>query len=413
MQKVISKKSRLQAFIVVVALLMFSACEKKASDITSDSVKKAEAKQIVLSSITNKKKNATEHGIDKLNGLIKGLDFEELKIEKDTDTSSIIVVPAKVRFETLSKINNLIKYYLIIKVVNGGVNSENILAYKPENQSEGKLDISDLKLALKRKSNAKNGVYIFMNYTGSYLYSLNYENNQLQKLAFPTKKSNQALASRTENGTVCVDWYHVTYYYDENGYFLYKNEEYLYQTCYACGEITPWGQAMTCDYLSDDTGGGGGIICDISCVDNFVNSYANVAISNNDVSIETGTINALEKYKNPKWEILVGNGWRLYSQELGKIKLVNVSENKWVWTELTHSGITFIGVQPPQTTVTHSQGVGTPSFVPGAPNVLVAGMEVDVDVTFTPECKNCTRASDFLRPVTNNYKSYKFWNAKP
>lgn len=412
-QKVISKKNKLQTYIFIAALLLLSSCKKNASDITSDSAKKTEAKQIILSSIASKKKIATEQGKEKLNNLIKGLDFEALKIEKETDTSSIIVVPAKIRFETLAKINNSLSYYLIIKVVKGNVGSENIVAFKPENAEPKNLASNNLKIALNRKNNAENGVYIFMNYTGSYLYSLTYESSQLQTVAFPLKKSDNIAALRTENGTVCVDWYHVTYYYDENGYFLYKNEEYLYQTCYACGEITPWGQAMTCDYLNDDTGGGGGIICDISCVDNFVNSYSNATISNSDVSIETVTINALEKYKNPKWEILRGNGWKLYSQELGKIKLVNVSDNKWVWTELTHSGISFIGVQPPGTTITHSQGVGTPSFVPGAPNVLVAGMELDFDVTYTPECKDCTRASEFLRPVSRNYKSNKLWNANP
>ncbi len=258
-QKVIFKRNGLQTYIFMAALLLLSSCKKNASDITSDSAKKTEAKQIILSSIASKKKIATEQGKEKLNNLIKGLDFEALKIEKETDTSSIIVVPAKIRFETLAKINNSLSYYLIIKVVKGYVGSENIVAFKPENAEPKNLASNNLKIALNRKSNAENGVYIFMNYTGSYLYSLTYENSQLHTVAFPLKKSDNIAALRTENGTVCVDWYHVTYYYDENGYFLYKNEEYLYQTCYSCGEITPWGQALECDYLNDDTGGGSGV----------------------------------------------------------------------------------------------------------------------------------------------------------
>lgn len=332
-QKVISKK-KLQTYIFMAALLLLSSCKKNASDITSDSAKKTEAKQIILSSIASKKKIATEQGKEKLNNLIKGLDFEALKIEKETDTSSIIVVPAKIRFETLAKINNSLSYYLIIKVVKGNVGSENIVAFKPENAEPKNLASNNLKIALNRKNNAENGLYIFMNYTGTYLYSLTYESSQLQTVAFPFKKHDNSVALRTETETVCVDWYHVTYYYDDNGYFLYKEEEYLYQTCYSCGEVTPWGQTTECDYLDDDPSGGGDI--------NY-NAYFSCTSVSEMGTITTTNENATTRTKAYPWTFVKNSYgmWRYNSIETGVQKKIN---NIWQWESLTHSAISRHGI---------------------------------------------------------------------
>jgi len=59
-----------------------------------------------------------------------------------------------------------------------------------------------------------------LNLAGSYLYDLKSENGSLKETGFPIKKESKAVSVRTESGTVCIDLYHVTYYFDVDGNHL-------------------------------------------------------------------------------------------------------------------------------------------------------------------------------------------------
>jgi hypothetical protein len=242
-----------------IAAFLFLACEKKSDIASGDTAFKIEAKQIILSRIESKKQNATEKGTKKLDQLNAGLDFENMWIEKESDSTKIIVVPAQISFETLSKLKDIGSHHLLITVNNKNrVIRENIVAYVPNVGAESKIKPGNFSAVLNKQNAFNNGLYIFLSFAGSYFYDFKYENGNLKQSGTPMKRTAKQMVSRTESETVCIDWWHVTYHYDENGYFLYKDEEYLYQTCHSCGEVTPWGQTLVCDYLNDDTGGGVG-----------------------------------------------------------------------------------------------------------------------------------------------------------
>lgn len=130
-------------------------------------------------------------------------------------------------------------------------------------------------------------------------------------------------------------------------------------------------------------------------------------------SINVVDINGFKKYKTIKWYPLENLTWKLISQEEGIVELVDVSTDKWVWNSLVHKSITFKGMSPGGN-VTPNQGIGTPSFVAGTPNVLYAGITLDFAVTYAPVCDDCPLIQLAIRPYTIPYTAQGgFWNAKP
>jgi len=62
--------------------------------------------------------------------------------------------------------------------------------------------------------------------------------------------------------------------------------------------------------------------------------------------------------------------------------------------------------------ISFSQGVGTPSFTPGTPGVLYAGMSLSFTVTYSAAC-NCPGVNIFLPPTTIPYTATAIWDANP
>ncbi len=142
------------------------------------------------------------------------------------------------------------------------------------------------------------------------------------------------------------------------------------------------------------------------------NKLIGATVTSGEAEFTVSTIGPLKKYKNPRWKILKNLTWDLYSQETGIVKLVDAGTDKWVWESLQHGAISMTGFALGGT-VSSDQGVGIPSFFPGAENILYAGMTLDFNVKFSPIC-DCPGIREILPPYTIHYTSNSgLWPAKP
>lgn len=169
----------------------------------------------------------------------------------------------------------------------------------------------------------------------------------------------------------------------------------------------------------DETNGGG--YSDTECLNEQINNFSSEAggasTSSEGISENTYAIDPFTKNVSLSWRCLKGfGGWSLVSHESGVIKLVDINNNQWAWVSLSHNSISMQGSPLPGTSISHSSGVGTPSFTEStaqSTNVFYAGIELKFSVTYTPICSCAGVVAILLTPITYNYTAPKFWQAKP
>lgn len=170
-----------------------------------------------------------------------------------------------------------------------------------------------------------------------------------------------------------------------------------------------------------DESSGGPISEEIACLTEQINNFSSEAggatIAANDISQSSIDIDQFTKAKSLSWTCLNGfGGWSLLSNEDAIIKLINVQENKWAWVSLSHNSITMQGSPLPGTSISHSNGTGTPSFTPQTAqnfDVFYAGIELKYSVTYTFICNCAGITTAIITPKTYNYTSNKIWHAQP
>lgn len=209
-----------------------------------------------------------------------------------------------------------------------------------------------------------------------------------------------ACGSGNPTDPICIDWYWIEW--DVNTGQVIE-QSYLYTTC-----------TDGCDTGGGGTGGDPDYACFVACQEEGIMVVSSMEAYAGAETFTVSTINTLQKYKNPKWEILKNDfgNFKIWSQETGVVELIDPDENKWQWVSLVHTGMSLTGQTPPAVQVTYSQGTGTPSFVPGAQNILYAGMEVDFTVTTAFVCTSCP-VSQLVPPDIRPYKVGKIFSAKP
>jgi hypothetical protein len=241
-----------------------------------------------------------------------------------------------------------------------------------------------------------------------------------------TQNTSKGSTSKEDPITTCdyTDWYNCLVDNEGN----YTDCEYQYSVLLGCTTVdgggggSGGGSGPTGSPTEGSPGGNPGNPpnnpnpTDYSCYyeqeENFENEVDGASTASDIISSSTSPIDQFTKNKNVNWTCLNGAGgsWKLISQESGIIKLVNVQKNTWAWVSLTHSGITMSGMTPLGTTVSFSQGTGTPSFTPAtaaATNVFYAGMSVDFSVTYTfaSSCTNIPIIGTVSITKTKNYTS--------
>ena len=210
-----------------------------------------------------------------------------------------------------------------------------------------------------------------------------------------------AISKTVASESNCTTWYTVGIWYDsQTGDMV----DYII--------LNEWTECDD-DYVPEY--GGGGDQPEEDCTDHcsaIAKSLSEgVQVVSETISINSIPIDPLRKHYNPRWVILKSPTWRLISQEFGIVELIDPVNDTWQWKSLKHGRIEFSGITYGGE-VTPSEGIGTPSFTEGTPNVLVAGMSLNFSVKYSPKC-NCAGIDRVLPPVTYNYTATAFWPAKP
>ncbi len=243
-------------------------------------------------------------------------------------------------------------------------------------------------------------------YTENYDYQASFEskNGLLKPSKFQLinqKKNAQSLATIAVNSTLkqkvtcnfsCDTYFLIGITYDVNTGEILNTEI-----------LDTWSECT-----GDPYGGGAG---QLSCITNCATQMAEgETAAEDEYAGEPVEISATKRAIAKKWKIHKSFLWHLVSRENGVVKLVNPATDRWEWESLTHHSVTKLGLSiGGSVSVASSQG--TPSFVAGNPNVLIASMLVDYDVTYTPIC-DCL--GGIIPPYTLTYSNNSpQWSAKP
>ncbi len=245
-------------------------------------------------------------------------------------------------------------------------------------------------------------------YDGAYKREKSYavKNGRLYETGF--KLQQQTFSNKEQaalRGGYWETWYLVGIYYDvDTGEVISVNVLNTYQQC--VGDCDTWGTI-------DEPGGSGSGVDD--CV---ASTYTNASLLSDGVTEvaelekdNASDLDPIRKNRELEWKILRGPTWALHSHEHGVVRLEDPRTNTWVWESLTHGSITMSGMLFGGG-ISFTQGEGTPSFVPGTPNVLYAGMSLRFNVTFSP-LNNCPGFNLIFPPYTLPYTSNAIWPAKP
>lgn len=152
--------------------------------------------------------------------------------------------------------------------------------------------------------------------------------------------------------------------------------------------------------------------CFLAATSDWDQQVAAAYVSNEVEGFDVSTIDNFKKEKNPKWKPLQSVFWYLRSTEKGVVELIDIPTNKWQWNSLVHDKLDFIGTSFGGGTEIYSHN-GTPSFVAGTPNVLYAGMNLEIVMKYTPNVINCPPFTWVIPPAYVPYTANCLWPAIP
>ena len=356
----------------------------------------------------------------KIESLKRNLHYDELRLEQYKNFENFIVIPISKEFKSQNNQDKDLTSYLVL-VINNQDNIEkgNIIQYissdsqkiAPENTFSKIFNYQDIDCS---------GQFTILSITDYFRYELKFESGKLKSMTNLKKKDQPKDGAGRLN--TCIEWYEETWFIWWDGTAELISEVYAFTTC--DGDCAQARSANGRSFATNcNDGVGGGILYDV-CVSAAISAFQSEAsgarISSQTKSIHISAINDVTKSKNPKWKILNGafSTWELVSEEIGVIKLIDASQNKWAWKSLTHGQITMEGFSSPTTSVEYNQGVGIPSFTPetaATSVVLYAGMTLNFQVTYRLIC-NCPNVPlvGWFPPIHKNYTATStFWDAKP
>ncbi len=329
----------------MLGCLIIISCKKETSISDADPFSELKAQTIVNGWIDSCETMATTSGKQKLEKLRQSLDFSRLWIETGSDKSRLIVIPLNMEIEALAAIKDKNSLYLTVNVnIEDRVMQDNIFMYIPHAGNAETVTKNTFSSILGNKTVANDGQFIVLSNTCRYKYDLLYKNGRLIKKGTPLKKDEAEENEKVESsGTICIDWWRITTHYDYEGNVISEEREYLGQTCYGCGELTPWGQTTNCDYL-DDEPGGGGYAQSCNSLNNVISTAS--AIAEKESSNECGNTGTT-RYKCYSWKIYTVSGGLIPMFLKSKDKAVQVKgqDDRWRFESLTHESIIKSGVE--------------------------------------------------------------------
>ncbi|MDP4263334.1 MAG: hypothetical protein Q8941_12480, partial [Bacteroidota bacterium] len=319
----------------------------------------------------------------------------------------ILIIPAREDLKTAKGIDQKSAVYLVL-ILNSqkNISKGNVVIYKPAGGSSSDIPANTFHNIINGLSPGCSGLFKFLSVTGRSIYQLEYSNKKLSSIGIVKHKPK---SGATVNGTSvvnsiqCYDYYlTLTFWLDDVP--VDQVTTYLGTSCEGTGGCD---ESIYESFCPDSGGGGGepGVDCEIPDMVSGVESVSET------VNTHVSDINGVTRHKDPEWKILKGLTWALYSHETGTIQHVTSPVDRWEWRTLTHGSITFNG-QTIGGDITYTQGAGTPSFTPGASNILYAGMSLSFAVTYHPVC-NCPIINYIFPATTISYTAYAIWDANP
>jgi hypothetical protein len=354
--------------------------------------------------------------------LKENIDFSSLKSEEFNQNEKFIVLTIKEGYKIKKNIDkNTISVLLLVADKIGNIIQGNIVLYIPDkNQQMNTIPDNTFFKMYKEKSLTCDGLFRFLSPTGRWMYERVYKNGKLSSFGY-VKASNN-FEGRTEND--CTYFFFILTLWVE-GVAVAQEVTYLGRICEsACDD--PNNQALCPDQGGGGGGGGSGAgdanldeFCINAAISEFQQEVNGAQTTSQTVGFNISDIDPITKNKNPTWTILTGafGGWKLNSQEIGVVKLIDPTQNKWAWKSLSHGSISMSGNSLPTTSIEHDQGVGTPSFTPetaATTNVLYGGMSLNFSVTYRLVC-NCPNVPfvGWVPPIHVSYTSNAIWDANP
>ncbi len=382
------KKITLYVFALLLSgMAVLYSCQKKDEDkkMTSNQGSRATDNLLIADAMayfkTYVQPNTTSTNAGYRQGLKKTPRWNEAYVTSLSNGSQGVIVPLKYENNIflISKLNSEPKYdlqsnsYLLITLGDDKKTANVITTIPGKYLSDNKWKVSE---------------YILKeDWAGNLVEKYAIINHKIRKFNLALK--NTVKTNSIAGGCQAVSWYLCTLETETNTYYncVYTHTEYI-----NCDEPdSEVGNETTCD------------VPDLSI---------GVITSDEVISQELIPINSTQKYNNPKWICLKSNSWHLESQELGKVTNTDPVLDIWCWDELSHSSINFIGSFIGGT-CSHSNGVATFNFVPGAPNIQSTSEELTFNVTYTPALNCIPIVGNLFPPVTKTYTSHAVFNAKP
>jgi len=354
--------------------------------------------------------------------LKENLDFSSLKSENFNHNEKFIMITIKEAYKIKKNIDkNTISVLLLRADKIGNIIQGNIVLYIPDkNQLMNTLPDNTFFKMYNEKNLACDGLFRFLSPTGRWMYQREYKNGKLSSFGYVKASNNNEGRSEAD----CTYFFFILTLWVE-GVAVAQEVTYLGRICESpCDD--PTYQTLCPDNGGGGSGGGSGVgdtnpdeFCINVAISEFQQEVNSAQTASQTVGISISDIDPITKNKNPTWTILTGafGAWKLISQEIGVIKLIDPVANKWAWKSLVHGSISMSGSPLPTTVVQHDQGVGTPSFTPetaATTNVLYGGMSLNFNVTYRLVC-NCPNVPfvGWVPPIHVSYTSNAIWDANP
>jgi hypothetical protein len=397
---------------VAILIAIFFSCNKPASDFPL-APSNAELIQKINQYLDFQKTIVKQIKVQNIIDLQKVLDFARLESSPGS-TFTLVHIPILRSYLTDHQLDPKLTVSFVAKLDQSGkVLNANILLFKPDPNSSASLSAALLAKVSAAQPATVDGQFKVLSVAGRWISDVQYKGGNPYSVGTIMSGREVRQDSRKQVADGCTDWYLVTTYHYADGSSS-TTEEYVGTTC-DCGD--PTAESL----CPDDGGGDGSTSNDDDCIatqtSNFNQESSNGATAADVLSISTGDIDNLDKYKNPSWVCFKGfGGWSLISYENGTVHLDDPANNIWSWTSFSHNSIGMNGQPLLGVGISYSQGVGTPSAVaaPGS-NILYEGMSLTFSVTFSFVC-NCPNLPVIgqIPPITRNYTSTcGFWDANP
>ena len=408
------------SFAFLVLLFLVSCKKESIPDIPPD-LPKEDLVVKVKSWLDIQKKGLSIADTMKIESLKRSLNYVERHLEPYKNWKNLLVVPISNEFHSKNNQDKNVTNYLVLVVNNkDSIENGNIIQYISSSHQKVAPQKTFSKIFNYQDIDCS-GVFTILSITDNFRYELKFDNGKLKSVTELKKKEQPKDGSGRVNA--CIDWYEQTWYVWSDGTAILISEVYVFTTCGEECAQPRFANGRSYATNCGGNGGGGGIDYDV-CVSSAISSFqyeANEArVSSETKRIDVSDIDEVTKNKNVTWTILNGayRAWELNSEEIGVIKLIDQSQNKWAWKSLRHGHITMEGSPLPTTSIEYNQGVGTPSFTPETAEtstVLYAGMSLNFGVTYRLIC-NCPNVPlvGWFPPIHRNYNATStLWDSQP